>query len=148
MAIDLHAALVRQRINILVALCALAAKDRPASQVEMYRADAQELMKRFEDLEKAIGAVRPSQSLDLSSCESAIEAIVLLLEREQRLMPRREIITKVAEGGLWGGKPGTELRVQKSLAMHLKENTGTKMHGKIKEVDGLVGLFDWDPVHF
>jgi hypothetical protein len=106
------------------------------------------VLKSFEDTERAIGAVRPSRSPDLSSCESAIEAIVMLLEQEQRPMSRREIIARVVEGGLWGGKPGTGLRVQKSLAMHLKENTGTPMHGKIKEIDGLVGLYDWESVHF
>lgn len=145
MAIDVQASLVWQRMAILVQLAALAVKDRPVILVEKYRTEAQNLQKAFEDTEKAIAALQPARSLDLSSCESAIDAIVMLLTSELRPMTRRDIIARVIAGGLWGGKEGTGLRVKKSLTMHLKEDADSKMYGKIKEIQGLVGLFDWDP---
>ena len=145
MAIDVQAALVKQRMDILEQLADLAVKDRPPHAIEMYRSEGKSLLKALEDTERAISALGSTQAMQLTSCESAIDAIEMLLESAKRPMTRREIIERVVEGGLWAGKNGTGLRVQKSLTVHLKDS---RMSGRIKEVNGLVGLFDWGAHRF
>ena len=148
MAIDVKATLVRQRTDILEQLVALAVKDRSPGVVEKFRIEGDSLIKSLLDTEKAIDALQSPKALDLAGCESAIDAIELLLRSIDRPISAADVIRRAIEGGLWGGKPGTGLRVQKSLTMHLKPDAGPKLAGRIKEVNGLVGLSQWDSARF
>lgn len=148
MAIDVKAALVRQRMEILGQLVALSVKDRLPGIAEKYRTEGESLIKSLLDTEKAIESLQSPKALDLAGCESAIDAIEMLLKSIDRPLLPADVIKRSIEGGLWGGKAGTGLRVQKSLTMHLKPDAGPKLAGRIKEVNGLIGLAQWDDSRF
>jgi hypothetical protein len=135
-------------MEILAQLAGLAVMERAPNLVDRYRAESHNLLKAFDDTERAIAALRPAKLVDLASCESAIHAIELLLKAADHPLPRQDVIARVIDGGLWGGKAGTGLRVRKSLTMHLKDEPSSRMYGRIKEIRGLVGLFEWSDDRF
>jgi hypothetical protein len=150
---DVDEVLARTREEILKGLISLAAADRPPETAFSYRTRAQHLIEELAKVDRLIAEVAPKQTFPYAKCEFAIDAVIGFLKDHGRPATDKEIIQGALAGGFKGMKPGAELRLRKSIDAHIKASKGKTqnpgpMGQKIKQVDGLIGLHEWDDSRF
>jgi hypothetical protein len=148
MNINIKEGVVRQRAEILQGFVALAIRDRSPDAAKDFRAEAEHLLEQLDEADKTIAFLAPKATSPYASCEKAIEAIMAYLKNLGRPAAEQKIIDGLIEAGWLGGKPGIGLRIHKSIDTHLKVSRGENrnpgdMVGKIRDRNGLIGLFQW-----
>jgi len=153
MTFDFKESTVRLRLQILQGLVDLAASDRRPEASKDYRTRAEQLLVELGKADQTIGMLTPRPTFPYAGCESAIDAVIEYLKDSGRAQTEAQIRRGALEGGFRGAKEGTELRLHKTIDAHLKawrggiKNPG-EMGRKIKEIDGLIGLYEWDSSRF
>ena len=106
------------------------------------KAEAEKLVSELEQMDKLLQQSRPQGDvLRFARYMRPIEAVVAYLEERKRPADENAIIEAVLAGGFRGGGREQALNVHKGIFIFLT-GTGKKLN-KIKEVNGLIGLYDW-----
>ena len=145
---DRRTSLLRERREAIERLGALATEKRPDDVRQDYAERSSDIIRDIFDLDRIVDFLKPPSEIPFAECDNAIDAVMMYLEIVGRPVTAKEIVTKTIEGGFKGRKPGADIRVQKSIKMHLKASPDTEMGQKIKSINGLVGLFTWDGSRF
>ena len=147
MKIDIKSFLTKQRTDILKQMVEVATKDRKPAAAESIRLEMEHLITQLDLAEKAIVSINPPvDGKKYGNCIQAIEAILLYLEEIDQPATEEEIAKAVLAGGFRANAPGAAMNVNRSFRNFLTGTGASKQ--RIKERNGLIGLFDWDDSRF
>lgn len=144
--------IVRQREGILqgiVALVERAAEDTSLDAVKNYRAKAESEIRNLREADKTIAYLTPPPKSLYIKSESAIDAVLAFLSYIRHPVPAQQIADDASkEGGWLDGGEKVAHRIKQSIAQYVNATNGTNpkagsMAGKIKEVNGRIGLYEW-----
>jgi hypothetical protein len=130
---DVRSFLSKRRSEILNRLVTLATDKAEAEELVIELGKADQALMAVNDMAQDTG--------NFAQFKTAIDAIVAYLQEIQHPSTVDRIIEALKVGKFRGGERGIELFVHKSIRNFL---TGTgQSTKKIKEVNGLIGLFEW-----
>lgn len=142
MASDTKGLLVKQRTALLNKLVSLASTGRPEHEAAIYRKEAGGILKEFLLTDRALSSIALVKTEEFAEEQRPIEAVLAFLDKHGAPASKQEIIDGVVVGGYRSGDPQVRIVLLKSINIHL---TGTGKNRKlIREVNGLVGRWDWN----
>jgi len=147
MSSELENVLLQHRSRLLSRLIELAISYMSASTAPAFRVEADRIVKEITAADRALTSASDSE-LDLryAACDRAIDAVLMYLDEVKTPAKLDLIVRSVIEGGYKRGKERLRDVIVKSIQNHLT-GTGSKSLA-IKEINGLIGRYDWPDSSF
>jgi hypothetical protein len=143
MALDMKSFLTNEMNERFSQLINLAAEDRSPALEAKFRFRAKQLV---DDIREAVDGLENLSPVKadpkIAAAPRAIHAIVAFLGDSGVPLSAEEIIDKVSARGFGGGGKPAQERIRAGLDNHLTGSGARK--GKIKKINGLIGLGEWD----